>query len=92
MVGNTSPGAGVPVPPVPRYESAVGGAARTDGRRVAKGRSQRRRGSLDDKSDAGSDAGNDEERARETVIRDGQLRGYGIGGVGNIRMSFVHSR
>ncbi len=28
-----------------------------------------------------------EENERETVLRDTQLRGYGIGGVGNIRMS-----
>ncbi|KAK3385286.1 hypothetical protein B0H63DRAFT_449353 [Podospora didyma] len=48
-------------------------------------RARRRRLSLDDGAARRSSNDATAEEARETVIRDRQLRGYGIGGAGNIR-------
>ncbi|KAJ9156803.1 hypothetical protein NKR19_g4159 [Coniochaeta hoffmannii] len=88
ITGNTSPaGSTPPVPPVPRYESAVGGSVMSGRKRGSRGR-RRRKGSLADEfGDGGTESESDDdgERQRETVIRDTQLRGYGIGGAGNIR-------
>ncbi|KAK3936033.1 hypothetical protein QBC46DRAFT_396026 [Diplogelasinospora grovesii] len=79
--------------PVTRYKSAVGSTALPIPRhRRPRGR-RRGRASLDDGRQGGEDDGDatetDEEeqqqQQRETVIRDTQLRGYGIGGAGNIR-------
>ncbi len=66
-------------PPSRYFESAVGSA-------VASTRRHRRR-SLDEdgRRRSGSDDSDIEEDERETTLRDQQLRGYGIGGVGNIR-------
>ncbi|KAK0611975.1 hypothetical protein B0T14DRAFT_339115 [Immersiella caudata] len=48
-----------------------------------------RRRSLDDVGTAGMESeGEAEEEVREVVVRDRQLRGYGIGGAGNIREFF----
>ncbi|KAK4442071.1 hypothetical protein QBC34DRAFT_499930 [Podospora aff. communis PSN243] len=63
-----------------RRESLVG-----RGRGSPLGRVSRRR-SLDDVSAGlGESEGETEEEVREVVVRDRQLRGYGIGGAGNIR-------
>ncbi|KAK3346328.1 hypothetical protein B0T25DRAFT_276767 [Lasiosphaeria hispida] len=72
--GSAAPGAG--------YESALGSAPAARGRKPR----GRRRWSLDDGAveEDGSETETEEE-ARDTVIRDRQLRGYGIGGAGNIR-------
>ena len=76
------------------FESAVGGSTLSPGMRSRKGRrGQRgRRRSLDDDGAVGSDdtETETEEEVRETVRRDRQLRGYGIGGAGNIREFFFH--
>jgi hypothetical protein len=70
--GTSSPG-------TPRFETALAGStAMTTSRR----RRSRRR-SLDD----GSCSDTEEDDERETTVRDRQLRGYGIGGVGNISES-----
>ncbi|KAH8903752.1 hypothetical protein BR93DRAFT_179098 [Coniochaeta sp. PMI_546] len=88
--GSTSAAAGS-VPPVPRYESAVGSAVSSSGKRRGRGRRRQRRSLEDDFRDGGTDTeSEDEERKRETVMRDTQLRGYGIGGVGNISMAVFH--
>ncbi|KAB5513162.1 hypothetical protein GE09DRAFT_1067434 [Coniochaeta sp. 2T2.1] len=94
--GRTSGDSSVPpVPPVGRYESAVGsavGAVVAPGRKRAgrKGGRRGRRRSMDFGEryrDGESESESEEdERRRETVSRDMQLRGYGIGGAGNIRM------
>ncbi|OIW26252.1 hypothetical protein CONLIGDRAFT_467418 [Coniochaeta ligniaria NRRL 30616] len=82
--GSTSPTGSVP--PVPRFEPAVGSAVALGRKGKGKGRRQRRRSLDDEFRDGGTETEReDEERQRETVIRDTQLRGYGIGGVGNIR-------
>ncbi|KAK1593499.1 uncharacterized protein LY79DRAFT_669313 [Colletotrichum navitas] len=62
---------GTTTPATPRFESGVAGT--TDA-------PLRRRKSLDD---ASSDC-TEEDDAKETAVRDRQLRGYGIGGAGNI--------
>jgi len=94
ITGNTSPaGSTPPVPPVPRYESAVGGSVMSGRKRGSRGR-RRRKGSLADEfGDGGTESESDDdgERQRETVIRDTQLRGYGIGGAGNIRTRYLFS-
>ncbi|KAH6677870.1 hypothetical protein F5X68DRAFT_193436 [Plectosphaerella plurivora] len=59
----------------PRFESGVGGHSAAGSPRRG------RRRSLDD----GSGSEMEEEEVRETAVRDRQLRGYGIGGAGNIR-------
>lgn len=64
------------------YESAVGSAVTP--------RTRRRR-SLDDGAVDGESEAETEEEAREVVIRDRQLRGYGIGGAGNIREHASHN-
>ncbi|KAK3689715.1 hypothetical protein B0T22DRAFT_462095 [Podospora appendiculata] len=62
-----------------RYETAVGSG-------VAARRPRGRRRSLDGSArDDGESETETEEEVRETGIRDRQLRGYGIGGAGNIR-------
>jgi hypothetical protein len=65
-----------------RRESLVG-----RGRGSPLGRMSRRRRSLDDISAGfgGERERETEEEVREVVVRDRQLRGYGIGGAGNIR-------
>ncbi|KAK3319863.1 hypothetical protein B0T19DRAFT_273628, partial [Cercophora scortea] len=66
---------------VSRYETAVGSG-------VANRRPRGRRRSLDLDGSARDDGESEtetEEEVRETGIRDRQLRGYGIGGAGNIR-------
>lgn len=84
--GSTSPGSAVP--PVPRFDLAVGSTVKLRKAGNSKGRTQGRRLSLDDggvRDRPDSDTETDGERQRETVVRDRQLRGYGIGGAGNIR-------
>ncbi|KAB5533441.1 hypothetical protein GE09DRAFT_1250695 [Coniochaeta sp. 2T2.1] len=92
--GRTSGDSSVPpVPPVARYESAVGsavGVAAGSGRKTGRRTGRRRRRSLDlgeryREGKSESESEEDERRRRETVSRDMQLRGYGIGGAGNIR-------
>ncbi|KAH8890494.1 hypothetical protein GQ53DRAFT_747521 [Thozetella sp. PMI_491] len=61
----------------PGYESAVGSTISP--------RRPRRRRSLDGVGSGGATDSETEEEERETVVRDRQLRGYGIGGAGNIR-------
>jgi len=68
---------------VPRYESAVGSVPVPRNTR-GRGRRRRRR-SLDDGAAEQDGETETEEEAREVVKRDRQLRGYGIGGAGNIR-------
>ncbi|KAK3314201.1 hypothetical protein B0H66DRAFT_567962 [Apodospora peruviana] len=71
----------------PRYESAVG-SSYAPKRSSRRRRNKSRRKSLDDGSAMTDDTETEsetEEEVRETVIRDRQLRGYGIGGAGNIR-------
>ena len=65
-------------PSTPRFETALAG--RTSA--APKSRMPRRRRSLDDD---GCCSDTDEDDEAETIVRDRQLRGYGIGGVGNIR-------
>ncbi|OLN85844.1 hypothetical protein CCHL11_09918 [Colletotrichum chlorophyti] len=62
---------GTTTPATPKFESGVAGVT------VAP---VRRRKSLDDASN-----NTEEEDVTETVVRDRQFRGYGIGGAGNIR-------
>jgi hypothetical protein len=88
------------IPPVPRYESAVGsvvGAPHRRGKGRARASVQRRsldetaRGvAQDSETDTETDEEDVEEERREVKKRDGQLRGYGIGGAGNIRESLIY--
>lgn len=89
--GNTSPisqTSAPPVPALPMYAAAVGSVVRSSTKGRSKSGGERRRRSLDDHVRAGeAESGRDsDDRRRETVSRDLQLRGYGIGGAGNIRM------
>jgi hypothetical protein len=67
---------GTSSPSTPRFETALAGSTVLA---AAAARRPRRR-SLDD----GSCSDTEEDDERETKVRDRQLRGYGIGGVGNI--------
>lgn len=68
----------------PRYDPGVGASTTRLDRRLS------RRQSYDGSATPGPDNDIDdvaktEAEVRETIVRDRQLRGYGIGGAGNIR-------
>ncbi|GJC91226.1 UDP-glucuronosyl UDP-glucosyltransferase [Colletotrichum higginsianum] len=79
-------GTATPAAP-PKFESGVAGsaAAPARGRGMTMRSRERGRGRGRSVDDASSDAGEDDDDARETAVRDRQFRGYGIGGAGNIR-------
>ncbi|KAM7218045.1 hypothetical protein V8F06_006580 [Rhypophila decipiens] len=68
----------------PRHDPGVGASTARLNRRIS------RRQSYDGSAMSAADDDNDDEakteaEVRETIVRDRQLRGYGIGGAGNIR-------